>query len=350
MTRQCDRTEAKSPHSSRDRGALEAIHAEEVARARLDEQETRLARDDRTQLTRKTAAMLRATHEKTVDGLSSKRRRRHHDEERALRETFGIDADSDDSTGSNDKRSFSGDDSDYEKNPEPSSDSDGDAEEPTQAACDSVDDSGEDSSNESKPTEAPNLHQTPSRTRSARRTGPVWFYGIKTTFASWEEFDRCFDEFQKDSFQQFSKRTSTSVATRNKQIIRTKEGTRLAGKKSRKEVKFVPDEWVTYSKTFLCTHGQPYEPRGTGNRSHNKVHDAKCGARVNLCVTAVSHGRWVFRAKGSGIHNHEESQQMCESYAENRVVEDLQLKTTWWCYTRRCERARDTAVFSKTYW
>ncbi|POM79893.1 Hypothetical protein PHPALM_2336 [Phytophthora palmivora] len=182
-------------------------------------------------------------------------------------------------------------------------------------------------SEEVKITEQPNLHRISTRKKeSGVATSLVWFYGFKTLFHSWEEFDEAFDEFQRVSFQQFSKRTSTSVATRNKQIVRTTEERRADGKKSRKEVILIPEKWETYSKTLVCTHGQPYEPRGVGKRNHRKVRDTKCSARVNVCVTATARGRWVLRAKATGDHNHDLNRHLWESYAENRVVTDSRLK------------------------
>ncbi|KAF4035937.1 hypothetical protein GN244_ATG12024 [Phytophthora infestans] len=56
------------------------------------------------------------------------------------------------------------------------------------------------------------------------------------------------------SFQQFSKLTSTSVKVRNKQILRAAKKTMAAGKRKRKDVRLVPKQWETYSETLVCTH------------------------------------------------------------------------------------------------
>ncbi|KAF4030091.1 hypothetical protein GN244_ATG18130 [Phytophthora infestans] len=58
-----------------------------------------------------------------------------------------------------------------------------------------------------------------------------------------QEFHAAFDAHQVQSFQQFSKRTSTSVKVRNKQILRAAKKTMAAGKRKRKDVRLVPKQW-----------------------------------------------------------------------------------------------------------
>ncbi|EGZ19484.1 hypothetical protein PHYSODRAFT_490466 [Phytophthora sojae] len=120
-------------------------------------------------------------------------------------------------------------------------------------------------------------------------------------------------------------RTSTSVFLRNKQILEKDKERKRAAKKARKPITLVPAEWVTYSKTLVCTHGQPYEPKGKGKRHHNNVRDTKCKARLNVRVAATFSGTWRLRVNATGKHNHDLNKHLWESYAENRTVKDPQL-------------------------
>ncbi|ETM98223.1 hypothetical protein PPTG_19731 [Phytophthora nicotianae INRA-310] len=172
---------------------------------------------------------------------------------------------------------------------------------------------------------SPNPH--PKSDLRVKSAVSAWFYGFESSFDSWDRFHAAFYIFQLETFQRFTKRTSTSVTARNKQIVASSKARKVAGKKTRKAVTLVPDEWVTYSKTLVCTHGQPYEPKGKGKRNHNNVRDTNCPARVNLTVTASISGRWYLRANASGSHNHAVSKHTYEGYAENRTVKDPQLKS-----------------------
>ncbi|POM62459.1 hypothetical protein PHPALM_28391 [Phytophthora palmivora] len=96
-------------------------------------------------------------------------------------------------------------------------------------------------------------------------------------------------------------------------------------KKARKEVTLIPDEWETYSKTMVCTHGPPYDARGDGKRIHKNVRATNCMARVNLRVTASSTGKWYLRVNASGNHNHNLNKHIWSSYAENRTVKEPHL-------------------------
>ncbi|POM58472.1 LOW QUALITY PROTEIN: Hypothetical protein PHPALM_36873 [Phytophthora palmivora] len=161
-------------------------------------------------------------------------------------------------------------------------------------------------------TEPPKFHRT--YYLRTKRVVTSWFYGFKSMFDAWEAFHEAFDDFQAETFQQFSKRTRTS---------------RLCGcpllenllKKARNDVTLIPDEWETYSKT----HGRPYDARGDGKRIHKNVRATNCMARVNLRVTASSTGKWYLRVNASGNHNHNLNKHIWSSYAENRTVKEPHL-------------------------
>ncbi|KAG1711390.1 hypothetical protein DVH05_008644 [Phytophthora capsici] len=75
---------------------------------------------------------------------------------------------------------------------------------------------------------------------------------------------------------------------------------------------------------MVCTHGQPYEPKGMGKRRHNNIRDTKRKARVNERVTETVSGSWYLRVNGSGEHNHALTKHTCDNYAQNRTVKNPQ--------------------------
>ncbi|KAF4132295.1 hypothetical protein GN958_ATG18528 [Phytophthora infestans] len=93
----------------------------------------------------------------------------------------------------------------------------------------------------------------------------VRFGSLKKTYDSWETFHAAFEVFQRETYQQFLKRSSTSVKIRNNQMTNDSEA---AGKRARKAVNLIPTYWEHYSITFKCIHGQEYKARGKGTRKH----------------------------------------------------------------------------------
>ncbi|KAF4040433.1 hypothetical protein GN244_ATG07293 [Phytophthora infestans] len=113
---------------------------------------------------------------------------------------------------------------------------------------------------ESKYGAEPKIHQTLSKNRKVVRFG-----SLKKTYDSWKALHAAFVVFQRETYQQFSKRTSSEF-----------DSYRLGN----------------YSITFKCIHGQEYKARGKGKRKHRKVRDTKCSAKLNARVTATSYGGW----------------------------------------------------------
>lgn len=73
-------------------------------------------------------------------------------------------------------------------------------------------------------------------------------------------------------------RTNNKVSERNNKI-RTSNSTATP----------VPDEWVFYAKTFVCTHAGKYKPRGEGKRKRQQSRLLGCEAQVGNCSRLVSH-------------------------------------------------------------
>ncbi|KAF1791794.1 MULE transposase domain [Phytophthora cactorum] len=160
------------------------------------------------------------------------------------------------------------------------------------------------------------IHRTKYKTRKSRKISvPVFFGSLKTKYVSWEEFPTAFEIFQRESYQQFAKRSSTSVKIRNNQMAKNAEALKTAGKRARKTMNLIPTSWGHYPKTLKCVHGQKYKPRGRGKSKHRN-------AKLNARVTATSSGGWELKVSASGMHNHRIGKALWESYAENRTVKD----------------------------
>ncbi|POM57448.1 Hypothetical protein PHPALM_38039 [Phytophthora palmivora] len=229
-----------------DQGALKAHRVEGIARSKFAERKKRLAREGRTMVTRKSAAM---EHEKSRGGARDKGSDDRW-EKQALREIFGIDPESssEESThvgevlctidSADDEQISSGSDSDYEEKasiPHASSgigdnmaekaDSDGEETEVLETASNEDSSYGDEERMDDEPgggddgeasdltdiTEPPKFHR--SYDLRTKRVVPSWFYGFKSTFDAWEAFHEAFDDFQAETFQQFSKRTNNGVYT-----------------------------------------------------------------------------------------------------------------------------------------
>ncbi|KAI9982054.1 hypothetical protein PInf_007942 [Phytophthora infestans] len=89
----------------------------------------------------------------------------------------------------------------------------------------------------------------------------------------------------------------------------------------------LPDDWELYSRTYLCTHGMPFDSKGTGQREHTTVRSTGCTARVNARVRLRPGGkRFYLVVKATGIHNHNLTHHQWFSYAENRRIDNPQLR------------------------
>ncbi|KAE8987566.1 hypothetical protein PR001_g22287 [Phytophthora rubi] len=170
----------------------------------------------------------------------------------------------------------------------------------------------------------PNFHRC--RAGEKKRPALSLFKNFPTTFGSWLDFHEVFQAYQVKTYQHFSKRTSTSVTVRNNQIKRAALRLKRQGKKQRKKEQFLSEEWGQYSKTLVCTHGQPYHSRGKGRRKHEKVRGTECSTRVNARVKATLVNSWVLRVKVSGSHNHDLNEHVWEEYSGNRTVKDAGLQ------------------------
>ncbi|KAE9283841.1 hypothetical protein PF001_g22668 [Phytophthora fragariae] len=291
-----------------DRGVLEAHRAAKIGRARQEELANRLALLGRTTRTRSTDALL------SRDNSDSEHRGTERWEARALSTMFGGSSSGDGGAlreafnaieeADEEPSPIGSDDSDYQDTPS----ADRDAKEDEQqdeddAEEDDENQGGEDDEEKSEEDEeeaenedgddgeeneedgggkevneltdqregdeseqddeeetddkfgvAPNLHQIAHQrlktTQRVRRPFPHFIDGFGTTFDSWADFHEAFEKFQRGTFQQFSKRTSTSVILYNKQIKDQAGTAKRTKKNTRKEMKLLPETWIQYSKTW----------------------------------------------------------------------------------------------------
>ncbi|POM62998.1 hypothetical protein PHPALM_27779 [Phytophthora palmivora] len=87
----------------------------------------------------------------------------------------------------------------------------------------------------------------------------------KTEFDSWGAFDVYLKAYSAETYQSFRVRTNNKVASRNNKI-----------RDSGSTKPLVPEEWVHYSKTFVCTHAGKYKPRGQGKRKRQESRALEC--------------------------------------------------------------------------
>lgn len=160
--------------------------------------------------------------------------------------------------------------------------------------------------------------------------------GFPIFWPSWKAFDNVFADFQQQTFQLFSCRTSTSIKARNKAILEEqkkakKPAKKMKGKRRSKHRRtggtLLPEAWETYSRTLLCTHAMPFTGKGTGQRKHTTVRSTGCSARVNVRVCLRPGGKgFHLVVKASGTHDHALSEHQWYNYAENRRIEDPRLR------------------------
>ncbi|ETO77710.1 hypothetical protein F444_07122, partial [Phytophthora nicotianae P1976] len=90
----------------------------------------------------------------------------------------------------------------------------------------------------------------------------------RTQFDSWESFHSYLNEYSAMTNQSFRVRTNNKVGERNKKIAKMKTSAPL-----------IPNEWIVYNKTLVCTHAGKYKARGKGKRPRQEVRATQCGAQ-----------------------------------------------------------------------
>ncbi|KAE9285248.1 hypothetical protein PF001_g21996 [Phytophthora fragariae] len=120
----------------------------------------------------------------------------------------------------------------------------------------------------------------------------------------------------------FRVRTNNKVSARNKKI-----------KESGSTKPLVPEEWVFYGKTFVCTHAGKYNARGQGKRKRQQSRALECEAQINACVQVVDNDaevpEFVVRFTTWRLyHNHGLSEYTFRQYPRNRNALESEVLAT----------------------
>ncbi|ETN12179.1 hypothetical protein PPTG_09076 [Phytophthora nicotianae INRA-310] len=99
----------------------------------------------------------------------------------------------------------------------------------------------------------------------------------QTQFDSWESFHAYLNAYMAQTYQSFRIRTNNKVQERNRKI-----------KKQNDTAPLIPQEWIWYNKTLVCTHAGRYKTRGKGKRPRQEVRSTECCAQINACVRVVN--------------------------------------------------------------
>ncbi|OWZ14714.1 LOW QUALITY PROTEIN: hypothetical protein PHMEG_00011769 [Phytophthora megakarya] len=141
---------------------------------------------------------------------------------------------------------------------------------------------------------------------------------LTTVFPTWEDFGVYMDEYQRQTFQVYVYKTSTSVVNRNKTITRQK------GKI------LIPLELKFYAKTLICTYGGKPQYRGKGIRPRQNYRPKECPARMNVllkrrpgnCDFSKPSGWRIVVTHHRAVHNHPLNAESFLVHPRNRKVEN----------------------------
>ncbi|KUF83326.1 hypothetical protein AM587_10016089 [Phytophthora nicotianae] len=92
-------------------------------------------------------------------------------------------------------------------------------------------------------------------------------------FDSWEDLESYLAEYTKGTHQSFRILTKNTVTAHNAKIRPTGSNKPL-----------LPNEWVNYGKTYICTHSGTYKSRGKGKWKRLQSRAMECEAQINACV------------------------------------------------------------------
>ncbi|OWZ17256.1 hypothetical protein PHMEG_0008828 [Phytophthora megakarya] len=129
--------------------------------------------------------------------------------------------------------------------------------------------------------------------------GPQWQAPPmeRLNFLSWDEFFAYMEEYQQRTHQTFSRRSATSVKTRN-QVL-----TSIANSGRPLPSPLLPERFLDYTRMLQCS----YKLRGDA-RTHarwNGEEPSECQARVNATLQLGDDGNYRIRVtKASLLHNH----------------------------------------------
>eukprot|EP00644_Phytophthora_capsici_P019276 jgi/Phyca11/132442/e_gw1.167.5.1 len=141
-------------------------------------------------------------------------------------------------------------------------------------------------------------------------------------YLTWSDFETEFKDFCGRTSQVFSKRSSTSVKTRNNQI---KKRQNRSSKGTSKQVTLFPETMETeqYSASYWCTHGRVRATESTGLRTHSKQRSTSCQVRISATLVCTGMDQYKIRVSSKGTsHNHRVDPDVYKIYPQNRAVND----------------------------
>ncbi|KAE9012834.1 hypothetical protein PF011_g8743 [Phytophthora fragariae] len=117
-------------------------------------------------------------------------------------------------------------------------------------------------------------------------------------FISWDEFFAYMEDYQQRTHQSFSRRSATSVKTRNQVLASmAKSGRPIPSP-------LLPESFLDYTRMLQCSH----KLRGDAVQAHarwNGEQPSECQARVNATLQVGDYGKFYIRVtKVSLLHNH----------------------------------------------
>jgi hypothetical protein len=165
---------------------------------------------------------------------------------------------------------------------------------------------------------------------------PVPVPALHKRFGSWAEFFSYLAEYARSTNQIIRKSVALSVTARNEAIAKTKAG--QAGM----FVRFVPLEWDTYKRIFICTHGWRQHSRGTGKRPQKFLRSIECPLKFSVVVRYFQdeQKRRLEVESAHLFHNHVIEHEVFKTYAENRgIVRTVQAKVDGMIQNERKRKA-----------
>ncbi|KAL4166293.1 hypothetical protein KRP22_013556 [Phytophthora ramorum] len=150
-----------------------------------------------------------------------------------------------------------------------------------------------------------------------------------TTFPNWDAFSAYLDEYQRQTFQLYICKSSTSVATRNRRLAASKDTHSESTANMSNSRHAIPTEIGFYAKTMICTHGGKPRSRSRGLRPRQQFRPMQCPARMNVLAqkrlqrdcSQVSEWQVVV-TQHTPIHNHPLDAETFKTYPRNRRVQD----------------------------
>ncbi|ETK76297.1 hypothetical protein L915_17268 [Phytophthora nicotianae] len=140
----------------------------------------------------------------------------------------------------------------------------------------------------------------------------------KVEFLSWEAFDQYLAAYSAQTFQVLRSRSNTTVSERNERI-----------RKQQSKATPIPDSWVQYSRTFICTHAGSYKSQAS-KRPRQETRSKGCNAKASIDQSGlIGYSRLVDSANQTFAvritrcqleHNHRLHENSFRAHSSNRVV------------------------------